>query len=544
MGGDVLDIKWSDPIKTENSKGLTIYQREWIIPIPYRSQFFEYWAINKGKLKDKGCSVTKRNKDWVLIETSLKDKSSINSLNTSIKQENNTIDNSPLPSYEVKNIEGLRPWQIESVSKLVSSINKWGSAVDGSEIGSGKSYVSCAVARELNMDIFVVCPKTIMESWKRVIKNHFKMWGKCVGIINYESLRTGKTNSPFASYVKRRDTHRKEFIWKIPKNTLIIWDEAHKLKNHKTKNSETCDSALKHGYKMLFCSATIATNPLELKTVGQCIQLFKTNKEYYTWLYAHGVSKGRFGLEFNGNKNALLKLHKDVFDNRGIRLCRDSIPNFPKSEIITQCYEMEKETTDTINQIYSDLQIELLKLESVAKKDKGACALTAILRSRMKIELLKIPLFIEMVEEGLENNMSVVIFCNFTETINALSERLNTKCIINGDIVGEERQKNLDDFQSDKERVIIVNCAAGSVGISLHDLNGNYPRLSLISPSYSAVHMRQATGRVWRDGSKTTSLQRIIFVSNTIEVKVCEAVNKKLNNLDLLNDGDLQSLND
>ena len=51
--------------------------------------------------------------------------------------------------------------------------------------------------------------------------------------------------------------------------------------------------------------------------------------------------------------------------------------------------------------------------------------------------------------------------------------------------------------------------------------------------------MRQATGRVWRDGAKSKSVQKIVFVSNTVEEKVCESVNRKLDNLDHLNDGDM-----
>ena len=113
---------------------------------------------------------------------------------------------------------------------------------------------------------------------------------------------------------------------------------------------------------------------------------------------------------------------------------------------------------------------------------------------------------------------------------------------MDGNVKNNIRQKNIDDFQSDKERIILVNVAAGGAGVSLHDLNGNYPRLSIISPSYSAVLMRQSTGRVWRDGAKTKSLQKIVFVNGTVEEKVCEIVNQKLNNLDLLNDGDLSNI--
>jgi len=527
-----LNIQWSDPVQIEKN-GDVLFQRSWVIPPEYLNQFFTYWKVNKLMLKDRGYGVTKLGNKWILTE--IKDNP------TFFKDTNKSkkLIDEKLSLYEVQNKNGLRLWQIDAVSKIVASIKKWGAAVDGSDVGIGKTYTATAVARELDMDIMVVCPKAVMESWRRVIKNHFKYMGKCIGIVNYETLRMGRTDSIYASIVKRRDTRRKEFVWKVPKNTLIVWDEAQKLKNAKTKNSETCMAALKAGYKMLFCSATMATNPLELKTIGQCIKLFNTNKQYYDWAYAHGVIRGRFGMEFTGDRKSLAKLNNDIFNNRGVRLRRDTIPNFPESQIIAECYEMEKEDADKINAAYDEMRLELLKIEKLAKKDQKTSELTAILRMRQSIEMVKIPLFMEMIEESLENNMSVAVFLNFTESINALAERLNTKCIVNGVVKDKERQQSIDDFQSDKQRVILINIAAGGAGISLHDINGNYPRISLISPSYSAVNMRQSMGRVWRDGAKSKSVQKIVFVANTIEEKVCNSVNQKLANLDLLNDGDL-----
>jgi len=435
----------------------------------------------------------------------------------------------------------LRPWQVTAVSKLCAAIKKWGCAIDGSDVGVGKTYNACGTARELDMDILVVCPKAVMESWKRVIKNHFKINHRLIGVINYEMLRMGKKDSMIASYVKRRDTRRNEFVWKIPKSTLIIWDESQKLKGANTKNSETCLEALKQGYKMLFCSATNATNPLELKTVGMAIKLFENNKQYYTWLYAHGVTKGRFGLQFNNDKEVLKKLHNDIFINRGVRLTRDTIPNFPESQIDAECYNMEEDAQNKINNIYAEMEAELAKLRKKEKTDKES-QLTIILREREKIELLKVPLFIEMIEDGIDNGMSIVVFLNFTQTLNSIAKKLNISCIFDGKTKSDTRQQNVDDFQSNKQRVILVNLQSGGAGLSLHDLDGNYPRLALISPSYSAVNMRQALGRVWRDSAKSKSIQKIVFVSGTIEEKVCKQVNEKLNNLDLINDGDLNNI--
>jgi superfamily II DNA or RNA helicase len=269
--------------------------------------------------------------------------------------------------------------------------------------------------------------------------------------------------------------------------------------------------------------------------------LFENNKQYYTWLYAHGVTKGRFGLQFNNDKEVLKKLHNDIFINRGVRLTRDTIPNFPESQIDAECYNMEEDAQNKINNIYAEMEAELAKLRKKEKTDKES-QLTIILREREKIELLKVPLFIEMIEDGIDNGMSIVVFLNFTQTLNSIAKKLNISCIFDGKTKSDTRQQNVDDFQSNKQRVILVNLQSGGAGLSLHDLDGNYPRLALISPSYSAVNMRQALGRVWRDSAKSKSIQKIVFVSGTIEEKVCKQVNEKLNNLDLINDGDLNNI--
>lgn len=532
-----LKIEWLPPYKVTEINGKDIWKREWLLPVNIRSQFFAYWKSKGFLLKQQGYSVTKKEADWFLIQTT-KNAKGFNVVSKST--ENEVFELKPI---EIKNKDGLRPWQVQAVGKICAAIDKWGCAIDGSDMGIGKTFTACGVARELNMDILVVCPKAVMESWRRVIKNHFKMNGRLVGVINYESLRLGKTSSDIASYVKKRDTRRNEFTWKIPKSTLIVWDESQKLKNPKTKNSETCLSALKQGYKMLFCSATNATNPLELKTVGMSIGLFDNNKQYYDWLYSHGVTRGRFGFEFNGSKQVLDKLHKDIFVNRGIRLTRDTVPNFPETQIDAECYSMEDESTNKINDIYAEMQKELAILNKKIKKESkdSVNRLTAIIRAREKIELMKIPIFIEIIEESLEAGMSVVVFLNFTASINALAERFQTKCIVNGSISEDDKIKNVDAFQADKERIIIVNIQSGGAGLSLHDQHGNYPRTSLISPCYSAVLMRQATGRIWRENGKTKSIQKIVFVSGTIEEEVCEKVKKKLENLDTINDGDLQN---
>jgi hypothetical protein len=184
------------------------------------------------------------------------------------------------------------------------------------------------------------------------------------------------------------------------------------------------------------------------------------------------------------------------------------------------------------------MESELAALDAAAADDKPAQQLTITLRARQMIELCKVPGIVSLAKDFLEQGKSVVIFTNFRATLQSLCEKLGTQCAIYGEQPASWRQKFIEDFQANREKLIIVNIQAGGVSVSLHDTTGESPRVALVCPTYSAVELKQALGRVHRAGG-SKSLQRILFAANTIEEKVCSRVNSKLARLDLLNDGDL-----
>ena len=540
MGGDSnLFINWSETNKVQTKYG-SKWMRYWVIPKDYLEGFFVFWNNSKIKLKAQGYSISKNKLgQWTLNEWQTNKADFRSDFGRDNKVEPLIIQKeSTLQSYTVKNVKGLKEFQIPSVAKLCAAILKNKAALDGSDTGAGKTYTAVGVARELSMGIAVVCPKAVIYSWNKVIKDHFGM--KPEFVLNYESVKTGKYKEIGVWKSVSKISTREFFQWNIPKNTLIIFDESHRLKGHGTQNSEIAIAAKKQGYKILCCSATNAINPIELKCVGLITGLYKTGK-WLAFLREHGCEQGRFGWEFSGDKDVLKKLHADLFLDRGVRVRRDDIKGFPDSEVIAEAYNIDEKSQKELKEVYEEMEKELKYLQAQCKntKEYQINSMVIMLRARQQAELIKVPLFVEMAEDALEDGMSVVIFVNFSETVRALSKRLNTNCVVWGENKGNERDVYIADFQSDKKRVIIVNIKAGGAGLSLHDLNGNYPRLSLISPTPSAVDLRQALGRVWRDGGKTKSLQKIIFAANTVEEEVCEKVKLKLSDLDTINDGDV-----
>ena len=78
------------------------------------------------------------------------------------------------------------------------------------------------------------------------------------------------------------------------------------------------------------------------------------------------------------------------------------------------------------------------------------------------------------------------------------------------------------------------------MGLNMPDLDGTHPRLTLISPDDSAVSIKQCLGRAVRENSKSKTIQKIVLANNTIETTVMNNLQQKLDNLELLNDGDMK----
>jgi superfamily II DNA or RNA helicase len=529
----MTDILWGSPYKVREGFAIK-WKREWCIPPEMLNGFFIFWKRNKFKLLAEGFSVSKSkiSNKWFLTETK-NDPALFKSFDKDVPEEA-SIEKLEIPLYILQNIDGLRTWQVGAAEKLISCVKYWGCAIDGSELGVGKSYTSCGVVRDLDVPFIVVCPKPIIHQWKNIILNHFHLKNNFKGIINYELLIRGRRDSDIASFILNRESHRHKFTWKISKKSIIIWDEAHRLKNWSTKSSKTCIEAYKQGYKQIFLSATLASSPLELRTIGTCGKLFNTAKEYYKWAYDHGVYNGTWGLEFNNSPKVLKQIHKYLFEERGVRLLRDTIPNFPQTEIIVNAYDMEEEETSKIKEVYNEMEEELRKIEKKEKSDISEMAIR--IRALQKTEMLKIPLIEEMIREGLDAGMSVVVFLNYSDSVDALAKRFNTDCIYDGRNE-KVRQKNIELFQSNREPLLITNLAAAKEGLNLGDEHGGHPRLSLISPTYSVQKLKQVLGRIHRENSKSKSVQKIIYVANTQEDKVVDNVGQKLENLTLINNG-------
>lgn len=436
------------------------------------------------------------------------------------------------PSTSDKSEPQLFEWQKDHAARLMASLLEHGYAKDGSDTGTGKTVVSLAVAHALGLTPFVICPKAVVPTWKEWIKD---FGYKIPYAINYEKLRTGNT-----------DFYQKREFRLDKKRALLIFDEDHRCKGSKSENAKMMISAKRAGYKILLLGATSCTNPVEMRALGFVLD-FHSDRDWWNWCIKNGCKRGTFGgLKFMGSKAALKRIHNYIYkQGRGSRIRVKDLPpgSFPDSMISADGYDIDSRTA--IELVYSDLKSDLEALDDRRADDDLDNPLVMQLRARQEVELLKVPLFESLAKDALEEGNAVTLFLNFRDSMESLLRRLSGTHEISMIYGGQnefERALQIKRFQHGESRICLCMTQAGGTGISLHDETGEYPRVSLISPSFSAVDLRQVLGRIHRAGAKSHAVQKIVFANDTVEMRVCRAVRAKLNNLDLINDDEMNPI--
>ncbi len=450
------------------------------------------------------------------------------------------------------NFDGLlEPQKIHS-TKLLNSLHLNGFAFDASPTGTGKTYCASWIAKNYGSSVVVICPKSVQKNWFDTLKS-FGIDNPIV--MTFERLVRGNTDYytyDMSVYLNRTNWWKSLGITvNFPNNSLVILDEVHKCKGQKSLSGE-CLVAIKNaGHKLLMLSASAATNVTEMKAFGYAT-LLHSGYGFYDFCKDNGVAFNRFGLgTWDANlqkcKEGMVRIHNTLFNTLGCanRMNRKDFGNiFPDNQVIADGFDLGSNTAK-LQSVYNEMEYELMNLDE-SSMEYSEHHFAIIMKARRQSEILKVPAMVSWIEDMYDEGVSPVVFINFRETLEAIEKRLDSAKYSGkiAKIVGGQTQKQRDNeieqFQSDIKRICLVMVAAGSASVSLHDLNGNYPRHTLINPSYSAINTLQALGRCHRANGKTPVVQRFFFANGVeIEEKMRKRVNLRLTNLDSLNDGDL-----
>lgn len=460
----------------------------------------------------------------------------------------------------------LRPHQIKPANELLDLLGRGRNAVDLSDTGTGKTYVATYVAKELGKATLAVVPKISKTAWHKAAA----YFADTISVVGYEQLRTGRSGfgkwennppprftndlyykcqccqlvvdleNPLPCYTHPAGIHcieEKKIPWKYGKFNLdpaikfLIFDEIHRCAAIKSRNADMLIAARRQGIITLGLSATAACGPLQLRALGYLLSLHRLDN-FYMWSRAYGCGKieGLPGWHWKcgaeRQKEFMSKLNKELIPSHGVRVRVEDIPGFPQRTIEVGEYDVDEPAK--IDALYAEIEATVQH------------PLTKDLRQRQMIELLKVPLAVELAKDYVAKGHSVGIFVNFKATMAELRARLKCLCYIDGSQTGRSRPASIDDFQDDKEQIILVNNEAGGVSVSLHDLHGNFPRVGLVMPPPSARTFKQLCGRFHREGAKSPCLYKVLLAAGTVEGAKYKKLKNKIANIDALNDSDFE----
>lgn len=428
--------------------------------------------------------------------------------------------NTPTPADVSVNGRALRGYQVESLRRLVWYRARGAACTaDLSDMGTGKTYVALALARELRLFPFVVCPKSVILDWHEAAERI----GVDCEAVNYEALKSRKCR--FVVWKKGIPT------WRVTREkVLLIFDEAHACKSFDagTLNVRLLASAAYAGYPLHLISATLAHSPAYLYAPGFALGLHDF-LHFSTWAAEHGCFRAGKQYFFNNSKTVLRKLHHHLFNTTAVRVSRAEIGSeIPDTQIIPKLTPYPAE----LSARYERLMALLAEQKERGKNYQGKFA--ELVDELMQIELLKVASTAALALELVEQGYSVAAFFNFNTPIDEFCRLSGCRAKIRGGQKIEERNACIRAFRRDEIPLIAVNNRAGSVGIGLH---GRRDRATLVMPTFRPDVLRQVFGRVSRIGG-SKSVQFVLFADNSPEKKMYKSVRAKLDNIDIINDGD------
>jgi len=531
-----LNLNWSEwkEIFTHDLKRMRVREA-----IPTR-EFRLFWAQNKDYLKEKGFSFSNYSGVW------------------RVQQWQNLFDIilPPISSITLKYPELLLDYQIDHLKKIILSSRYFHTTLDGSDTGTGKMYIACALAKERDLDLFVIAPLSVLSAWRYVAEKIFKI--KIIAV-NYELIKLCKIPTyrqskrkikgkysqirevhpcPYLKRKQKKTAYDSTYDWTdLPKNTLLVFDEAHRCRNYKSQTTDMLVGAKDSKCQILLSTATLGFTPMDMSATGYVLGLFPKHKDFFKWARFHKCGdKWDDPFVYVGGAEEMKLIHDEIYSCKGSRMCiKDLGDKFPKLTLKSEPINMGKNTRK-IQDEYNHLHSELQKMTPAQRR--APQGLEQITYARMNIEMLKVPTMVELAKDYMDSGSSVAIFVNYTKTLIALSTAFETDSVIWGNQTQSMRDFNIKRFQINECPIILCNIQAGGVGISLHDPISQKPRVGIYNPTFNAIDFKQAMGRLVR-AKGGPALEILLFAANTYEENICGNIRGKLENLDSLNNRDL-----
>ena len=392
------------------------------------------------------------------------------------------------------------------------------------DMGLGKTTSTIIAALETgSKKILIVCPASLKINWQREIENYsdrpvFICEGKKFStehdfvIINYDILKNF------------HDPKSKELTLLEQCNfDLVILDEAHMISNAQAQRTKIINSFVKKINRVWLLTGTPMTSrPMNYYNLLSIIESpVAQNWMAYAIRYCQGYQfKAGNRKVWNVSGASNLEELRDRTSKQILRRLKEEVLDLP-DKIITPVYLrlQSKEYENLMGEYY----------DWYDKNPDQSSSLTVQFSKLMKVRKViaheKTRQTIEFAENILEQGKKVIIFTNFTDSLQTIYQHFGKQSVyLDGSCSNSVRQQAVDQFQNEEKiKVFVGNLKAAGVGLTLTSAEV----VIMNDLSFVPAEHAQAEDRAYRYGQKSNVLVYYPLYENTIEGAIYDILNTK-----------------
>lgn len=433
------------------------------------------------------------------------------------------------------------PHQLETAKQVIENMN--GKAILADEVGLGKTIEAGLILKEymirgLVKKVLILVPASLVTQWAIELNSKFfipaitqrksYVWDQCDVVVS--SIDTAK-----------RSPHR-EIIYE-QNYDLIIIDEAHKLKNNKTKNYEFVQS-LKKKFCLLLTATPIQNRIEEIFNLVSLLKPGHLGSE--TAFYEKYKRDSRF---LNDDEHLKELVNKVMIRNRrvdtGIEWTKRQVETIP-----IEFTNQEKELYESITALKSEsdwmqtsaFSVMTLKREACSSREAVFYTLKNMLRKKVdpsrafeeqiqdlikKVEAVQKNSKAEKTLELIQKvNDKVIVFTEYRATQLYLQWFLKQHGITSVPFRGGFKRGKKDWMRElfQKHAQVLIATEAGGEGINLqfcnHIINFDLP--------WNPMRLEQRIGRIHRFGQEKDVMIYNFAIKNTIEEHILKLLYEKI----------------
>ncbi|KAF4533362.1 hypothetical protein B566_EDAN002760 [Ephemera danica] len=443
--------------------------------------------------------------------------------------------------YYIKNGE-LRDYQVRGLNWMISLYENGINGILADEMGLGKTLQTISLLgymkhyRSIQGPHIVIVPKSTLANWM----NEFKKWCPSLRATTFirETLMPGEWDVCVTSYemvIKEKSVFKK-FNWRY-----MVIDEAHRIKNEKSKLSEIVRE-FKTTNRLLLTGTPLQNNLHELWSLLNFLlpDVFNSSDDFDSWFNTNN---------FLGDNTLVERLHGVLRPFLLRRLKSDVEKKLaPKKEVkvYVGLSKMQREWYTKVLMKDIDIvngagKIEKMRLQNILMQLRKCCNHPYLFDGaepgppyttdeHLVYNCGKMVILDKLLPKLQAQGSRVLIFSQMTRMMDILEDyclwRGYNYCRLDGQTPHEDRQRQINEYNTpgSEKFVFMLSTRAGGLGINLATAD----IVLIFDSDWNPQMDLQAMDRAHRIG-QTKQVKVFRFITeNTVEEKIVERAEVKL----------------